>query len=193
MIKAIIFDCFGVLAGSGFKEIYRQAGGNLEKDSRFIDDVLAAANSGMMSSRDMHQHVAGRIGMTYDVWYETVQKNELPNEELLKYIKELKRRYKVAILSNANHGTLQRKFTPEQLNIFDQLTVSAEVGLIKPNAEIYTYTAQKLGVEPEECVFTDDSSAYCEASEAVGMKSIHYSDFMTFKAKLEKILADTNS
>lgn len=193
MIKAIIFDCFGVLAGSGFKEIYRQAGGNLEKDGSFIDDVLAAANSGTMSTRNMHQQVANRIGMTYDVWYETVQKNERPNEELLDYIKGLKSRYKVAILSNANHGTLQRKFSPEQLNIFDQLTVSAEVGLMKPNAEIYTYTAEKLGVEAEECLFTDDSPAYCEASEAVGMKSIHYSDFATFKAALEKLLANSNS
>lgn len=193
MIRAIIFDCFGVLAGSGFKEIYRQAGGNLEHDGEFLEDILAAANRGIMSSRDMHQNVADRIGMSYDVWYETVQKNEQPNEELLEYIKELKHKYKVAILSNANHGTLQRKFTPEQLSIFDQLTVSAEVGLMKPNAEIYTYTAEKLGVKPEECIFTDDSPAYCEGSEAVGMRSIHYTDFATFKTRLEKILANTNS
>src|SRR5690606_8281152 len=168
MIKAIIFDCFGVLAGSGFKEIYRQAGGDLRKDETFLDDVLKAANSGVLASREMHQQVANRIGLPYDAWYETVQENELPNLELLKYIElELKPKYKIAILSNANHGTLKRKFTEEQLNIFDQVTVSAEVGLIKPNAEIYEYTADKLDIGVNECIFTDDSENYCQAAEAL--------------------------
>lgn len=188
MIKAIIFDCFGVLAGSSFKEIYRQAGGDLSVDSPFLDDVLTAANSGHLTSREMHQSVADRIGMPYDVWYETVEKGEQPNEELLDFIKTLKSRYKTAILSNANHGTLKRKFTPEQLSLFDQVTVSAEVGLLKPNPEIYQYTAEKLGVDVSECVFTDDSQVYCEAAAAIGMKSIWYQNLSQFKSDLETLL-----
>ena len=89
MIKAIIFDCFGVLAGSGFKEIYRQAGGDLSKDSAFLDNVLATANRGFMSSHDMHQKVADKIGMSYKAWYETVRAGEQPNQELLSYISSL--------------------------------------------------------------------------------------------------------
>lgn len=189
MIKAIIFDCFGVLAGSGFKDIYRQAGGDLSKDSVFLDDVLATANKGFMSSRDMHQKVADRIGMTYDVWYQTVSKGEQPNQELLNYIAELKKKYKTAILSNANVGTMERKFTSDQLALFDAVVVSAEVGLMKPNAEIYQNTADKLGVETAECVFTDDSQDYCLAAEATGMKAVWYRDFGQFKSDLEQILS----
>ncbi len=189
MIKAIIFDCFGVLAGSGFKEIYQQAGGDLSKDSKFLDDVLATANRGFMSSREMHQQVADRIGLTYDVWYESVEKGEQPNQELLEYIKGLKPKYKTAILSNANIGTLDRKFTPEQLSLFDTVVVSAEVGMMKPNAEIYELVAERLGVDVKECLFTDDSPAYCAAAKATGMQAIWYRDFEQFKAELVQTLS----
>ncbi len=189
MIKGIIFDCFGVLVGSGFKDIYRQAGGDLAKDSKFLDAVLATANQGRMSSRDMHQKVADRIGLTYNAWYEEVRMGELPNEELLAYIKELKLGHKIAILSNANVGTLQRKFNPTQLALFDALVVSAEVGMMKPNAEIYKLTAERLNVLPSECVFTDDSEEYVKAAQAIGMQAIHYRDLVQFKNDLEEILS----
>lgn len=175
--------------GSGFKEIYRQAGGDLANDSGFIDDVLAAANQGFMSSRDMHQKIADRIGMPYDKWYETVARGEQPNEDLLEYIRELKQNYKIAILSNANVGTLQRKFSLKQLALFDALVVSAEVGMMKPSPEIYELAAEKLEVEPSECVFTDDSKDYCEAARATGMQAVWYIDFLQFKAGLEQILS----
>lgn len=177
------------MVGSGFKEIYRQAGGDLAKDSGFLDDVLSTANQGFISSRDMHQKVADRIGMPYNVWYDTVRKGEQPNEDLLAYIRELKQNYKIAILSNANVGTLQRKFSPTQLALFDALIVSAEVGMMKPNAEIYQLAAKKLGAEVNECVFTDDSEGYCEAARAIGMPAVWYRDFTQFKAELEQILS----
>ncbi len=191
-IKAIIFDCFGVLAGKSYKAIYQEAGGDLEKDSEFINDVLSAANQGLMSSRDMHQHVADRLGLSYDVWYQTVQDGEQPNEELLQYVRQLKSNYKIGVLSNANVGTLDRKFSREQMKLFDTVMVSAEVGMIKPNAEIYQLTAERLGVRPAEVVFTDDSEVYCEAAKATGMQAIHYKNLLQFKHDLEAILSQTS-
>ena len=188
MIKAIIFDCFGVLVGSGFKEVYRQAGGDPNKDSDFIDDVLAAASSGMLSSRDMHQQVADKLGITIKDWSGFIGKHEQPNQELMDYIEDLQKRYKLAILSNATHGILERKFSSYQLALFQVKTVSAEAGVMKPNPEIYEITAERLGVAPEECVFTDDNPLYCEAAEAVGMKGIWYQNLTQFKQELEQII-----
>lgn len=189
MIKAIIFDCFGVLSGISFKEIYRQAGGDLSKDEPFVDDVLTAANSGFITTQDMHQQVADRLGMTMAEWLDFIRKRELANEELLVYVKELHRNYKTAILSNANFGVLENKFSAEQLALFDVRSISAEVGTMKPNPEIYEITAQRLGLKPEECVFTDDNPLYCEAAEAVGMRGIWYQNLDQFKRELEQLLS----
>lgn len=188
VIKAIIFDCFGVLVGHGFKETYRQAGGDPARDKQFIDDLLGAANMGYITSEEMSQKITEKIGITNRQWQAVVAKAELPHEELLEYVKDLKPKYKVAILSNANAGTLQRKLNPKQLALFDTVVVSAEVGMIKPDPHIYEYTADQLGVRPDECVFVDDISSYVEAATAVGMQGIHYQDFSQLKTELDKIL-----
>lgn len=188
MIRAIIFDCFGVLVGSGFKEIYRQAGGDLDKDEPFVDELLSDANSGQITSREMHERVIDWLNLSMDEWRSFIKARELPNQELLDYIKEIKQDYKLAILSNANHGVLKRKLSNEQLNLFDTTVVSAEVGYLKPNPEIYLLVAERLGVEPVECVFIDDGLHFCEGAEAVGMESIYYQDFSQFKRDLQKLL-----
>lgn len=189
MIKAVIFDCFGVLAGSSYREIYQRAGGDLVKDRDFLDNILASANAGFMSSTEMQQQVADRLGLRPEVWEEKVRLGELPNGALLAYVSELKQRgYKTAVLSNANVGTLQRKFSPEQLSLFDALVVSAEVHVLKPDPRIYELAAERLSVETNKCVFTDDNPNYAEAATQTGMKGIHYVDFQSFKAELEILL-----
>jgi HAD superfamily hydrolase (TIGR01509 family) len=188
MIKAIIFDCFGVLAGSGFNETYRQAGGDVDKDAKFIKSVLHEATTGAISSQEFMTKVAGQIGITDEQWLEAVQKAEQPNIQLFEHIKQLKGKYKIAILSNANNGVMQMKFNPEQLELFDKIVVSAEVGMFKPDPGIYKLTADWLGVEPAECVFTDDKTVYCDGATAVGMQAIWYQNFDQFKANLEETL-----
>lgn len=190
MIQAVIFDCFGVLAGIGYREIYRLAGGDVQQDKVFLDDMLAATNSGMMTSEEVRTAVAEKLGITLDEWRQKELNGEQPHQLLLDYAAELRARgYKTAILSNANVGTLQAIFTPDQLSLFDAVVVSAEVHVMKPNPAIYELVAERLGVDPQNCVFTDDNPDYAQAAEVVGMHGIAYKDIYDFKATLEKLLA----
>lgn len=189
MIKAIIFDCFGVLAGSAYREIYRQAGGDIEKDYEYVSSLLQAANTGQISSKELHQKTAEKLGMSLDGWTKKVNDSEQPNVELLDYIKQLKKKYKIAVLSNAGVGVLERKFSAEQLKLFDAKVVSAEVGLYKPQAEIFELTADRLNVQVDECVFVDDLAPYVTAAQSVGMRAILYENFVQMKKDLERILS----
>ncbi len=191
MIKAIVFDCFGVLIGRGFNATYRLAGGDPIQDRHYIDDLLGAANAGVITVQDMVDSLCEKLHISADAWYEVIAQAELPDKQLLEYIKSLKATHKVAILSNANKGTLQSLFSPEQLDIFDAVVVSAEVGMVKPDERIYELAAERLNVEPSECLFTDDSDAYCQGARATGMQAIHYKDFLQFKNDLEFILDHT--
>lgn len=192
MIQAIIFDCFGVLVGQGFNATYARAGGDPARDKAFIKDLLGAASLGVSSSERMVEQVCERLGITPEAWSAAVRAMEQPDTELLDYIQQtLKPQYKVAILSNANVGVLQRKFSQAQLDMFDTIVVSAEEGIIKPDPDIYHLAAERLGVLPSECVFTDDSAGHCQAAAAVGMQAIKYSHFLQFKAELEAILYHT--
>jgi epoxide hydrolase-like predicted phosphatase len=192
MIKAVIFDCFGVLVGRGFEETYRIAGGDPIKDRQFINDVMGQANLGMIGDEEFHQAMMEKLGITLAEWRHATITAEQPNAELLEYIQRLHGKYKTAILSNANKGVIERRIGSRWLTEdFDELIVSAEIGIVKPDPEIYKHAAEKLGVEPMECVFVDDKAVFLEPAEALGMKTVLYENFDQARADLETILANT--
>lgn len=192
MIQAILFDCFGVLVGQGFDATWRKAGGNPDHDRQFIEDLLGATNIGIITIDQMIAQVCEKLTITPERWAQVVAETERADQELLDYIRDtLKPRYKVAVVSNANAGTLQRVMSSEQLSVFDALVVSAEVGHVKPDPQIYILAAEKLGVTSADCVFTDDNTPYCDGAEAVGMQSIHFRDKEQFVRDLDMILAHT--
>jgi putative hydrolase of the HAD superfamily len=72
--------------------------------------------------------------------------------------------------------------------LFDAVVISAEVGLHKPQPEIYLLAAERLGQEPERCVFVDDLRENCAGAEAVGMTSILHRSADETVARLRELL-----
>ena len=194
MVRAIIFDCFGVLVGRGFEETYRIAGGDPIRDRQFIEDILGQANLGLINDETFHQQMTDQLGISLAEWRHAVITAEQPNEELLNYIVDLHGSYKTAILSNANKGVVERRIGGHWLEEgFDELIISADIGLIKPDPQIYQYATDKLGVDPQEIVFIDDKTTFLEPAEALGIKTVHYQNFEQSRAELEKILANSEN
>jgi putative hydrolase of the HAD superfamily len=69
-------------------------------------------------------------------------------------------------------------------DLFDDVVISAEVGLHKPQPEIYRLAAERIGVEPAACVFVDDLRENCEGAEAVGMTAVRHRDASETIARL---------
>lgn len=185
MIKAIIFDCFGVLVEDSLKAI----GAELEPPLRQrVVDVLHAAHHGLIESAESTRRVCEILGITVEEYRHRVEEGEVKNRPLLAYIGELHRTYKTAILSNISIGGIGRRFTTEELSVFDTVVASGEVGYAKPEAQIYEIAADRLGVRLEECVFTDDREEYCEGARGVGMQAIYFQNFEQFKRDLEALL-----
>ena len=60
--------------------------------------------------------------------------------------------------------------------LFDGVVISCEVGMRKPEPEIFQHAAQLIGLPPAACVFVDDVEANIAAAEACGMTGVHHSD-----------------
>jgi len=192
MIKAILFDCFGVLVGTGFEHTYRMAGGDPVKDRPFIDDMLGQANLGLITQEDFQESLTKQLSVSADTWHKAVEQSEQPDFELLRYIEHLHKTYKTGVLSNANFGAVEARIGGEWLEkCFDEVIVSAEIGLIKPDPAIYHYAAERLGVEPGQCAFLDDSPGHLETARDLGLHTILYKGFPQAKKELERLLADT--
>ncbi|MDO8266124.1 MAG: HAD family phosphatase [Candidatus Saccharibacteria bacterium] len=188
MIKAIIFDCFGVVVGKGVWRIYELAGGDLRADEQFLEDVINKEALEKYTSEQFHAALAERIGMTIHDWKQFYINHDTANEETLSYIDELHSSYKTAMLSNSASGVVKAKLNEKQISVFDEVIISADVGLKKPDPRIFELTTKKLGVMPEECVFTDDHEEYLAGAQAVGMKTILFKNTEQFIADLQKIL-----
>jgi epoxide hydrolase-like predicted phosphatase len=72
--------------------------------------------------------------------------------------------------------------------LFDTVVISGEVGMRKPEPEIFRHAAATLGLEPEECVFIDDVEANIAAAMTCGMVGIHHTDAAATARELQALL-----
>jgi len=90
--------------------------------------------------------------------------------------------YRTALLSNSWGLDYDRT---DWTDLFDVTVISGEVGLRKPEPEIYHLTASRLGVEPGKCVFVDDLGPNVKAAAQLGMIGIRHVDAAQTIAELE--------
>lgn len=190
MIKAIIFDCFGVLLTDALQAIVDEL---RLTDSTRADEVIkliAAGNGGGVDREVFLVLVADKLGMTVGEYADTIKNGESRNQALLDYITQLRPRFKTGLLSNVNRGGLEVRFPNNELAIyFDAVIASSDVGYAKPQAQAYEITADRLDVRLKECIMIDDREDYCLGATGVGMQAIQYQSFEQMKSELEKLLA----
>ena len=73
-------------------------------------------------------------------------------------------------------------------NVFDVVVQSGDEGLTKPHPRIFDLTAERLEVEPEECIMVDDLPENIAGADAAGMHGIVYGDLNKLKKELNKLL-----
>mgnify|MGYP000088298240 CR=1 FL=1 len=189
MIRAVIFDFFGVLASrdsASFRKAHLADYPQKDQKAKILNDELGRGNLG-------YDDFISELAKLGGVDRETVlgfTENYHPNTELLDYIQGiLKPNYKLGIISNAGDDWVLRILGDKIYKLFDDIILSYKVGMIKPEPEIYKMSARNLGVNPGDCVFIDDILTYCQGAEHVGMSTIWYQDFKQMKRELEAILA----
>lgn len=115
------------------------------------------------------------------------------NTELLDYIRHLRGdSYKISMLSNIASDWIRESFlTPKEQELFDDMVLSFEVSMAKPDARIFQLACDRLAVSPPEVVFVDDSPSYCQAAQALGLQAIVFTDFRQMKQELDNILSNS--
>jgi len=182
MIRALIFDCFGVLYWDDLNRLY-----NLVHPDQFQDlkDLMHACDHGYMGRQDFLESVAELAGISVDAVAAVMHDKHRRNEPLIARAKELKAKYKIGMISNMGFDMLKDLFSEqERAELFDDMVVSSEVGLIKPSWDIFELALEQLGVAADETVFIDDQPANVEGAERVGMKTILFTTNAQFETEL---------
>jgi len=111
------------------------------------------------------------------------------DQEMLSYIKKIKKSFTTALLTNFPahvHDFMKTDWIVD--GAFDHMIASCDVKLLKPDPAIYTLTLARIGCLAEETVFIDDREINVKAAEKLGINGIVYQSRSQTINDLEAIL-----
>lgn len=184
-MKALIFDCFGVLTTDVWKEFLAKLPTDLQRPA---SDVNKAYDAGFMTTAEYIRQVEDLTGTTPPM----VESSPgiAKNFELLEYIAQKKDSYKIGLLSNIGTDWISETFlTESEQSMFDVLLFSHHVGLAKPDPQIFSIMAERLGVEPSDCLMVDDIEANSIGARTTGMQAVTYQNFEQAKRDIEALIS----
>lgn len=176
MAKAVIFDLFETLVTEWGREKYTKRkmtadlGCPSEEFSRLWEALHEKQYRGEIGFEESIKYVCGQLGISV-------------SEETLHFVTERRIRtkadcfshvhpqivsllstlrglgYRMAILSNCSQEEVTLLRESELAELTDELILSYETGLCKPQPEIYRLTAERLGVSLEDCIFVGDGGS----------------------------------
>lgn len=191
-IKAVIFDCFGVLIVPAQVLLLHDFP---EKVDDFRD-LSMQSDYGYISRDEYNQMAAELTGLTSEEFQKRYWNNRVRNEPVFDWINDLRKsnKFKIGMLSNISVWRLE-DFIPEaeRNQSFDSVVLSGQEGMIKPSHEIYELAASRLGVDISECVMIDDLPDNVDGAERAGMKAILFSDIDQARADFERLLEAENA
>lgn len=167
MIHAVIFDCFGVLVHGSLNHLRSLA------PPEHLDELNNLSHNsdyGYVTQEEYLEGVGKLLGRSSQEIFDIIHAQYVRNDEMINLVRSLRGPYKTALLSNVGRGVISQLFPQNELEeLFDVVVLSSEVGMVKPNADIYELVAQRLGVVAEECLMIDDLEANIAGAQAVGM------------------------
>lgn len=185
MVKAIIFDCFGVLTTDGWLPLKQRLFGHDQSLFKRAGELNQQSDIGAISYRSFLDQVAKLAGLPVSEIAYAIE-NNVANEPLFEYIKTLKPTYKIGILSNAAENWLSELFTKDQLAPFDAMSLSCETGFIKPDPRAFKAIADQIGELPDNCLLIDDQERYCDGARQANMPAILYKSVDDLKNQLKQ-------
>lgn len=183
-IRAVIFDLGGVINRTmdrGPREKLAKRA-NLSYDALnklvFDTDTAILATLGKVTTEEHWDNVCTLLGLPAEELTEVAEYfwgGDSIDTDLVDYIRQIRPHYKTGLLSNAWDDL--RHYLENEWAIadaFDEMIISAEVGIAKPDPRIYQITLERLGVAPQEAIFVDDYPDNIEGAHRLGIHAIRY-------------------
>ncbi len=111
------------------------------------------------------------------------------DRDLVEFIRSLRGQVHTGLISNAWSGLREFITSEKVITAFDSITISAEVGVVKPEERIYQVALDQAKVKAEESVFVDDMNINLEGCEDLGMTGILFKNPQEVIEELKRLLA----
>lgn len=188
-IKNIIFDFGNVLlnidparSAKAFTELGIKEGVDFW-GSRSSSDLLIGLEKGTITPDEFRKGalvmlVPGVTSQQVDEAWNSLLL-DLPPKRVEK-LEALKSQYRLFLLSNSNQihyecfmSRFEKEFGFPMDELFEKLFFSHQVGMVKPDKEIFRFVLNDAGLNPDETFFIDDTLVHVEAARSLGIKAWH--------------------
>ncbi len=180
---AIVFDLGGVLIDWNPRYLFRKLfDGDEERVEWFLAEVCPQSWNAQMDGGypfqqaieercQLYPELSDELHAYWERWDETIGG---PMPETVEILAELRAAgYPLYVLSNWSAQSFARvRAQFPFLDWFDELVISGQIGLTKPNKEIFEYLLSKVGLPAEDCLFIDDIATNTEAAKKLGFQTV---------------------
>ena len=198
MIKAIIFDFGRVISAQKPPSLFHRYEDELGLEPGTINSVMFDSQAwqealvGRKTVEEFWYEIGPELGLNsheeIDAFRNRYRADENINTDVLKLIQKLHGHYRLAVLSNAPPGLSQWLADWRILDFFDLVFCSGDEGVVKPDAMPFEVTLERLGVQPGEAVFIDDTMENVEAARKLGLHGILFTTAEVLEDELNLLL-----
>ena len=196
-ITAIIFDLGNVLIGWDARLLYNRLLPDPETVDRFLEQIrFMEWNAQQDAGRPFREGVAelsqqfpqyAELIHAYDThWEESLTE---PYAETVELVRELKDAgWPLYLLSNFSMEKFELiRDKHDFFSLFDDMIISGEYKIVKPDPAIFTLTLQRANRQAGECIFIDDSLTNIQAAKNLGFHTIHFQSPTQLREELKKL------
>jgi epoxide hydrolase-like predicted phosphatase len=174
----ILFDFFGVFCAPIATNWFKKAVPEHQAKLAAFQAFCTQSDLGKLSRSDFNKEVSKLTGIPVPEIARGIEAEIAIDRALVTYTEKLRLLgYRVACLSNGSHEWTLQVINEHGLeHLFEQVILSGDLGIVKPDPEIYLQALRQLGVQPPQVIFIDDRKANVDAAEALGIRSLVFTD-----------------
>ena len=150
--------------------------------------LLIALETGAVEEEQFEPRFASLLGVAAPSLIDRLFAGSGPDDSMLDAVRRARTAgVRTGLVSNS-WGT--RRYPREMLTeLFDGVVISGEVGIRKPAPEIYELGAERIGLEPDACVFVDDLPFNLRPAGELGMATVLHRTAAETIGELERLLS----
>lgn len=191
--SAIIFDCGGVLfLNDNMADIAAHVAPKYGASPEALTEVLTEqwylTRTDPTHDNEFWSKSAQAVGITSEQLIEDFLSYPQFQSDIVQLARDLKRDYRVAMLSNQLASWLPRLLARHGVDdVFDPVIGSYTEGVAKPDPRAYQLVVDRLSVPASECIFIDDRESHLPPAQELGMTTILFTDPQQLRDELKSL------
>lgn len=200
-IKGIIFDLGGVLvedfSGAFFENTAKELGVSVARIRRAIRKEEILLQKGKETNLQFWHRICQRLmvqcpsnRVLSSLWLKPYQENAKVNRRVLALVNRLRQNYPLGIISNTvkEHTLINKK--RGLFRYFDAVLLSHDIGLRKPQREIFLLASKRMHVSHKNILFIDDELRWVKAARKAGLQSVLFRSAEQLEKRLMQLVPE---